>query len=61
MYHVQYGKISFREIRFPDVWRGIANFSHKIILALQESRAREAKRILAQYKLDKASMFTRFD
>jgi len=61
MYHVQYDKISFREIRFPSVWREIVSFSHKKILALQESGTREAKVILAQHKVDKASMFTRFD
>jgi len=61
MYHVQYAKISFREIRFPDVWRRVESFSHKIILALQESRAREAERLLTQYKFDKGSIFTKFD
>ena len=61
MYHVQYAKFSFREIRFPNVWRVIANFSHKIILAFQESREREAKRIIAQYQNDRASMFSKFD
>lgn len=47
MYHFHSAKIDFREIRFPNVWRGVASFSHKIILALQESRTREAKRIIA--------------
>ena len=61
MHHIQYAKIGLREIRFPDLWRGVAYLSHKIILALQESRAREAKRILAQYQNDRDSMFSKFD
>ena len=61
MYHFQYAKTDFREIRLPDVWRVIASFSHKIILAVQESRTREAKRIIAQYQNHRASMFSKFD
>lgn len=61
MYHNQYAKVGFREIRLPDVWRGVTYFSHKIILALQESREREARKILAQYQNDRASMFSKFD
>ena len=61
MYHFHSAKIDFREIRLPDVWRGVASFSHKIILAVQESRTREAKRIIAQYQNNKGSMFSNFD
>ena len=61
MYHIQHAKIGFREIRLPNVLRGVANFSHKLIWALQESREREARRVLAQYQNDRASMFSKFD
>lgn len=61
MYHIQHVKAGFREIRFPDVWRVTANFLQKLFFSIQESRTREAKRIIALYQNDRATMFSKFD
>ncbi len=53
MYHIQHAQIGFREMSFSVAWQGITNRFHKIILALQESRAREAAGILAQHRNDR--------
>jgi len=57
MYHIQHAQVSFREMSFSAVWRAIANFFHKIILAIQESKTKEAKRLLAQYQNDNPQKF----
>lgn len=61
MYHVQYAKISFREIRFPDVWRGIVSFARKLILEFKGLSTRKAESVLALYQVDQTSLFTKFD
>jgi hypothetical protein len=53
MYHTQQVQIGFREIGSSSIWRGIANFFRKLVLALQESRTREVERLLAQYRDDR--------
>ncbi|PLX99472.1 MAG: hypothetical protein C0622_10510 [Desulfuromonas sp.] len=52
MYHIQHAHFGFREINNSAVWRKITHAFHKVVEALQASRAREVERILAQYQDD---------
>lgn len=56
MYHIQHAHVGFREINFSAVWRRVANWFHKIILALQASREKEVARIFAQYQNDRTAL-----
>lgn len=52
MYHAQHAEVSYHEMNFSAVWRKIANFCHKLGLAVIESKRREAERLLAHYRND---------
>lgn len=56
MYHIEHAKLGFHEVNFAKVWRGIANCSHKFVVALIKAREREVSKILAQYQKDHPSV-----
>lgn len=60
MYQVQDGKISVRELRFPEAGRAITSFFLKIHSVLQESREKEARQITAQSRNGRAFLFSKF-